>query len=84
MVEEKVVIEDAEGLHARPASNFAKQAMTYKCNVNLVVGDKTVNGKSVLSIMSLGIKQGTTVTVQCDGEDSEKALNELVGILKEN
>lgn len=84
MIEEKVTITDSDGLHARPASDFAKSAMSFKSNVNITVGDKTINGKSVIAIMSLGIKANTEITVSCEGEDQEEALKALVKILKDN
>lgn len=84
MIEEKVTITDSEGLHARPASDFVKSAMSFKSNVNITVGDKTINGKSVIAIMSLGIKVNTEITVSCEGEDQEEALKALVKILKDN
>ena len=77
MVKETFVIENETGLHARPATEIAKIAMKYKCDVNLVVNGKTINAKSPLMIMSAGIKSKTEVEILCDGEDEEKAIEEL-------
>lgn len=77
MVKETFVIENETGLHARPATEIAKIAMKYKCNVNLIVNGKTINAKSPLMIMSAGIKSKTELEILCDGEDEEKALEEL-------
>ena len=78
MVKEKVTIKNDTGLHARPASELVKLASKFKCNVNIVLGDKNVNAKSILGIMSLGAKVNTEIEIQCDGEDEEIALKEII------
>lgn len=77
MVKETFVIENETGLHARPATEIAKIAMKYKCDVNLIVNGKTINAKSPLMIMSAGIKSKTELEILCDGEDEEQAIKEL-------
>ena len=77
MVKETFVIENETGLHARPATEIAKIAMKYKCDTNFLVNGKKVNAKSPLMIMAAGIKSKTELEVLCDGEDEEKALEEL-------
>ena len=77
MVKEKVIIENETGLHARPATEISKIAMKYKCDINFLVNGKKVNAKSPLMIMAAGIKSKTELEVLCDGEDEEKALEEL-------
>lgn len=77
MVKESIVIENETGLHARPATEISKIAMKYKCNVNFLVNEKTINAKSPLMIMAAGIKSKTELEILCDGEDEEQALEEL-------
>ena len=77
MQKEIVILKNETGLHARPASEIAKIAMKYKCNVNLIVNGKKINAKSPLMIMAAGIKTKTEIEIECDGEDEEKALSEL-------
>ena len=78
MVKEKVFLKNDSGLHARPASELAKIAMKYSCEINLVVNGKKINAKSPLMIMSSGIKRDSEIEICCDGENEDKALNELV------
>lgn len=78
MVKEKVIIENETGLHARPATEISKIAMKYKCNITFLVNGKTINAKSPLMIMAAGIKSKTELEILCDGEDEEKALEELL------
>ena len=84
MVKKTFVIENETGLHARPATEIAKIAMKYKCNVNLIVNGKTINAKSPLMIMSAGIKSKTELQIICDGEDEEQAIEELKIFLQNN
>ena len=84
MVKDSFVIENETGLHARPATEIAKIAMKYPCNVNLVVNGKTINAKYPLMIMSAGIKSKTELEILCDGEDEEQAIEELKTFLQSN
>lgn len=77
MVKANVVIENETGLHARPATEISKIAIKYKCNIVFNVNGKVVNAKSPLMIMAAGIKSKTNLEIVCDGEDEEKALEEL-------
>ena len=77
MLKESIVIENETGLHARPATEIAKEAMKYKCNVNFIVNGKKVNVKSPLMIMAAGIKSKTKIEIECDGEDEQEALEKL-------
>ena len=84
MVKETFVIENETGLHARPATEIAKIAMKYKCDVKLIVNGKTITAKSPLMIMSAGIKSKTELEIVCDGDDEEKALEDLKIFLQNN
>lgn len=74
MITKKVTLKNAEGLHARPASILATTASKYKCNITLIAGDKKINAKSVLNIMSAGFKGNSEITIECDGEDENEAM----------
>ena len=81
MTEVTVVIENKTGIHARPASLFVQTAAGYKSNIQLEAKGKTVDAKSILMLMSLGLVQGTEVKIIADGEDEAdavKALKELI------
>ena len=60
MVKEKVLVKNPIGVHLRPAGDIAEAAIKFKkCEVYLSCGGRTVNGKSLLSILSLGIESNT-------------------------
>lgn len=84
MVSQTITIKNAEGLHARPATEIAKNAIQYTSTVELDVMGNKYNAKSVLNIMSAGIKSSTQVKIICDGVDEEKALAGVMQTFKEN
>lgn len=77
MIKENFIIENDTGLHARPATEIAKIAMKYKCNISIIANGKKIDAKSPLMIMSAGIKAKTELEILCDGEDEKTALEEL-------
>lgn len=84
METKKVILKNESGLHARPASELAKIASKYQCTINLIVNGKIINAKSILNIMSAGIKTSSEIEIQCDGEDEKKALLEIETAFKNN
>ncbi|KXS49760.1 MULTISPECIES: HPr family phosphocarrier protein [Halanaerobium] len=81
--ERNVEITNATGLHARPASKFVQKAGTFKSDVKIVYGEKEVNAKSIMGVLSLGVSQGNQIKIKCEGEDAETALEELINFLHE-
>lgn len=81
-MEKSVVIKNATGLHARPAGMFVKKASEFTSTVEVLAKGKTVNAKSIMGIMSLGLGQGDELTVVANGEDQEAAVNALVELIE--
>lgn len=75
-------ITSKEGLHARPAARLVKLVSTFKGNVELSY-KKTVNMKSMLLVLSLGIPYDATFTITLDGEDEAEMASKLEFTLKE-
>ncbi|MEZ4358107.1 MAG: HPr family phosphocarrier protein [Eubacteriales bacterium] len=73
-----------EGMHARPAGLFVKEAAKFKSNITITKGDKSVDAKRLFSVMGLGTRQGDTVTLSAEGEDEDTAINILNGFFKKN
>lgn len=82
MYSEKVLIENKNGLHARPASVFTKTAGKYKSNITVKKEEKVANAKSIINILSLAICKGAEVTISAEGEDEERAVKDLVALIK--
>ena len=78
-------IKDALGIHARPAGLLAKKAKSYTDTaVTITANGKTVNLGQLMKLMALGVKQGTEVTITCDGANEEEAAAGLLAFLEEN
>lgn len=79
MVVEKFTIKNPTGFHTRPARLFVDTANDdYPgCEVKVIKGEKTINGKSVLSMLTLGVKFGDEITVQVSGEGEAEAVRRL-------
>ncbi|MDR3259884.1 MAG: HPr family phosphocarrier protein [Fusobacteriaceae bacterium] len=83
MVSKKVTIVNETGLHARPGNEFVSISKTFSSKIEVENEDgQRVNGKSLLKLMSLGIKKGMNVTLYIDGSDENEASEKLVELLK--
>ncbi len=83
MVQRTVVIGSESGLHARPAALFVKAAAAAPARVTIRVGEgRAVEARSMLSVLSLGARKGTEVTLEADGPDAERAVAELAALLE--
>ena len=81
MKSREVVITNASGLHARPATFFIQKANCYKCTLWVEKDDRKVNAKSLLGVLSLGIVKGTAITIIADGADEDEAINTLAELI---
>ncbi len=81
MVEQTVKIVNPSGLHARPAALFVQTAGKFLSNIWITQGNKRVNAKSIMGLMSLAIGKGIEVTVGAEGEDEVPAVNELTDLI---
>ena len=81
MFEKEVVVRCESGLHNKQATYFVQKANEYECNIWLASGNRKMNAKSLLGIMSMGIITGTTVTLSAMGTDAEAAVNALEALL---
>jgi phosphotransferase system HPr (HPr) family protein len=64
-------------LHARPAADFVRTAMGFSSTLTIVSGERAADAKSLLAILALGAKRGTTLRLTADGDDAEAALDAL-------
>ena len=80
-ITKKVVIKNSQGLHARPAAMFVRVASKYNATINIQKGEEKVNGKSIMGILTLGVKKGSTVILEAHGDDAQELINELESLL---
>lgn len=84
MREIQYVIKDAQGIHARPAGMFVKEAAAFPCKVTIAKDGREVDAKRILGVMGLGVKCGQEITLKTDGENEDEAIEKLGKFLEEN
>jgi phosphocarrier protein HPr len=77
-------ITHAVGLHARPAALFVQTAKRYAANITVRTGERQANAKSIMQVLTLGAKQGSELTLQAEGDDSDQALQALQHLIEAN
>ena len=85
MVTKTVEIINKNGLHARPASDFIQEVNKYSCDIKLAReddADNKVNAKSIINVLLLALCKGDKAIIECDGEDEETALNNIVALIE--
>ena len=70
------------GIHARPATQLVNTASKFQSDINLEYNGKTVNLKSIMGVLSLGIAKDSTIKITAAGDDAEEAVNTLSDMLK--
>lgn len=82
MFEKEVLVSCESGLHNRQATYFVQKANEFESSIWIESGNRKMNAKSLLGIMSLGIITGSTVTLSAMGADAEEAVNALDAVLQ--
>jgi phosphotransferase system HPr (HPr) family protein len=72
-----ITLPDTVDLHARPAADFVRTAMRFGADVRVAAGEREADGKSLLSILALGAKRGTTLRLRAEGPDAVAAIDAL-------
>lgn len=81
MITTKITIINKLGLHARASAKFVSTAGKFLSQIEVSKDSQTINGKSIMGVMSLGATKGTELTLVCNGSDEvqmEKALVDLI------
>lgn len=82
MYSKEVVVRCESGLHNKQATYFVQKANEFESSIWLESGNRKMNAKSLLGIMSLGIISGSTVTLSAVGTDEEAAVTALDALLQ--
>ena len=77
-----VMVNNPQGLHARPADLFVKTASKFEAHVEINKDGEVVDGKSILSVLTLAAVQGTELVIQAEGPDSEEAVEALADLFE--
>jgi phosphocarrier protein HPr len=84
MYSQTFIVRNPSGIHTRPARLFVDTATESfpSCEVYLIKGSKRINGKSMLGMLTLGVKQGDEVTLEAEGDQETEAVKELGQIIE--
>ena len=82
MYSRDVTVNNQVGLHARPATFFIQRANTFESSVWVEKEERKVNAKSLLGVLSLGIVQGTSITIIANGPDEKEAVDGLIDLIE--
>jgi phosphocarrier protein HPr len=79
----EVVIQNASGLHLRPAAAFVQTANKHKkCDVFVMRDGQRVNGKSIMGLVMLAAAKDSQLEIECVGEGAAAALDELCALVE--
>ncbi|NBJ69266.1 MULTISPECIES: phosphocarrier protein HPr [Clostridia] len=84
MTEKTFTITADTGVHARPATLLVNKAGQFESEVEITYNDKTVNLKSIMGVMSLGIPKGAKIKISANGSDESEALKGIEEVIKEH
>lgn len=81
-----VVLQNRHGLHARPAHLFVQTANAYasRLQVGRADSDERVDGKSIISMMSLAAERGTVLELRAEGPDAEAQIRAVAELVNAN
>jgi phosphocarrier protein HPr len=84
MIESPVTIKNRTGLHARAAAKLVETITSFSSTVEISNGEKTVDGKSILSVMLLAASPGTELMLIIDGNDETEVLQAIQTLVENN
>lgn len=82
MLTRETIVKNVTGLTAKPATEFVLKANTFQCSVWVEYGDRRINAKSLLGVLSLKIMKNMTIRIVTDGFDEANAMQTLCAMLE--
>lgn len=82
MVSKATKIVNQMGFHMRPANVFVTDMTKYSSDIYIIFNGNKINGKSIMNIMAACIKNGSEITVECDGPDEQAMLDEAIRLIE--
>ena len=77
MIKKPITVQISNGLEARPVAMLVQVASQFESKIQVESGQKVVNAKSIMGMMTLGLDSGESVTVCADGSDEEEAITSI-------
>jgi phosphotransferase system HPr (HPr) family protein len=79
-MKQEYVVQNRLGLHVKPSKQIAMAAAEFECEIQLSLGDRSINGKIMIEILKLGAKFGDKVVLTTSGPGAQDA-QQIVGAL---
>lgn len=83
MIKKPITVNLSTGLEARPVAQLVQVASQFNSEIYVEVGEKKVNAKSIMGMMTLGLDAGEEIILLTNGEDEEAAMNSIERYLSE-
>ena len=77
MIKKPITIQIASGLEPRPVAFLVQVASQYDSKIYVEDGDRKVNAKSIMGMMTLGLSAGESVVVSAEGKDEAEAIENI-------
>ena len=82
MTKKEITIRLSSGLEARPVAMLVQVASQFESEIHVISGERNVNAKSIMGMMTLCLTAGESILVEADGKDEEAAVTEIEKYLK--
>ena len=80
----ELVIENQSGLHARPAAAVVKTVNNYRAEITVTKDGDSVNGKSIMGLLTLAAARGTKLVIEVEGDDATEAVDAIQSLVEGN
>lgn len=84
MINQEVTIKNQLGLHARASAKFVSAASKFLSSITITKDNKSVNGKSIMGVMTLSAAKGSIITLSIDGDDEDAMFSALIALIDNN
>lgn len=82
-MERDFIISNPQGLHARPATLLVQKANKYHSDMTIAFDGKTMDLKSIMAVLSLGITRGSLIAISIKGDDEVEAMKDIAQLIRE-
>lgn len=77
MLKQKLIVRLPQGFHAIHTALFVREVFSFKCEIFLAKSGRSANGKSIMKVMDLAVREGDEITLMVDGVDEQIAMETL-------
>lgn len=82
MIEEILIVKNQKGIHTRPAAVLVKTAAKFSSDFTIIKDGISINGKSIIGVMSLAAEEGAELTVRIEGGDEKEAFEAIKNVFE--